>query len=63
VTDKTTDLSVRTKVVGNSTVVLQDRQCTYNVTLWRVHVTIVAVETQQFIVCVLLRIVTVDNTK
>ena len=27
----------------------QDRQCTYNVTLWCVRVTTVAVDTQQFI--------------
>ena len=27
----------------------QDTQCTYNVTLWRVHLTIVTVETQKFI--------------
>jgi hypothetical protein len=29
----------------------QDRQCTYNVTLWRVRVTIVAVENKKRILC------------
>ena len=33
--------------------ILQDRQCTFNVTLWRVRVTIVTVETQQYLLCVL----------
>jgi hypothetical protein len=32
----------------------QGSQCTYNVTLWRVRLTIVAVETQQCIMCALL---------
>jgi hypothetical protein len=27
--------------------------CTYNVTLWRVHVTLVAIETQQYVLYVL----------
>jgi hypothetical protein len=31
----------------------QDRQCTYNVTFWRVRVTVVAAETQQCLLCVL----------
>lgn len=31
------------------------RQCVYNVTQWRLHVTIVAVETQKYVVRVLLR--------
>jgi hypothetical protein len=35
--------------------VQQDRQCTYNVTLWNFRVTIVAVEIKQYILCVLLR--------
>jgi hypothetical protein len=34
----------------------QDRQCTYNVTLWRVRITIVPVETRQCTPCA------VDNT-
>jgi len=33
----------------------QDRQCTCNVTLWRVRITIVVLETQQCVLCVLLR--------
>ena len=34
----------------------QDRQCTCNLTLWRVRVTIVAVETRQCILCLLLKL-------
>jgi hypothetical protein len=41
----------------------QDRQYTYNVTLWRVHVTIVAVGTQQCIFCVVEIHVTVNYIK
>ena len=33
---------------------IQDRQCTYNAKLYRVHVTTVAIETQQCVPCVLL---------
>jgi hypothetical protein len=42
---------------------LHDRQCTYKVTLWGVHVTIVTVQIQQFILRVLLSYVTADSTK
>jgi hypothetical protein len=33
---------------------VQGKQCTYNVTLWRIRVTIVAIETQQCVPFVLL---------
>ena len=38
----------------------QDRQCTYNVSLWRVRVTVAAMETQHYFLCVWLS-VTVNN--
>jgi len=37
-----------------------DRQCTYNITSWHVHITIVAMEMQQ---CVLLNHITFNNIK
>ena len=41
----------------------QERQCKYNVILWRVHVTIVAVERQQCITCVAELYITVKYIK
>jgi len=41
----------------NEELVKQDRQCKYNVTLWRVRVTIVTVETQKFISCFFFNII------
>jgi len=36
----------------------QDRQCTYNVTVWRFRLSVVTVETRQCVLCVSLRFVT-----
>jgi hypothetical protein len=41
----------------------QDEQYTYNVTLWRVPVTIFATEKQKFVLCVLLGHTSVNNTQ
>ena len=38
----------------------QDKQCMYNITLWCIHITILAVEMQQCIVCVVELHVTVN---
>jgi hypothetical protein len=38
----------------------QDRQCAYNVTMWRARVTVVSVETQQCVVFVLLSYVSLS---
>jgi hypothetical protein len=38
----------------------EQRQCTYSVTLWRVRVTVIVTETQQFVLCDELH-VTVNN--
>jgi len=39
----------------DKTVLQKDKQGTYNVTLWRVGLTFIAVEKQQYILCVFLR--------
>jgi hypothetical protein len=41
----------------------QDRQCTYNVTLWSVRVTVFVMETQQYFVCIADLHVTGNNIK
>jgi hypothetical protein len=45
------------------TINLKDRQCTCNLTLWRVRVTTFAMEAQQWVMCIVEVHVTLNNIK